>query len=88
MRPFAHVTLGHDAGEDPLARLSEALRGQRCTIESRGLAHEAAANAPHNRLEAVFEVRWHARPEDARVEAALSSLVARMHDGASWSLDR
>jgi len=86
-RRRARVSLGHDAGEDPQARLLDVLRAQRCNVVPRGLAHEAAADAPHKRLEAVYEVRWQARPDDRRVETALSALVARMHDGASWSLE-
>lgn len=84
----AHVTLGHDAGENAHERLTEALRGHGCRIVPRGLSHGPGDEAPHDRLESAFEVKWRARPEDARVETALSSLVARVHDGGSWSLDR
>jgi putative Mg2+ transporter-C (MgtC) family protein len=84
----AHVTLGHDADDDARELLDDALRGCRCRVVLRGVAHHTAETAAHRRLDASFEVRWRARPGDDAVETALSALVARMHEEASWSIER
>lgn len=83
----ARVLLGHDLGDDPQRQLTEALH-RHCRITPLGLEHQPGEGAPHTHLDAAFEVRWRARPEDTRVEAALSALVARLHDAASWKIER
>ncbi|WP_091995038.1 MgtC/SapB family protein [Paraburkholderia lycopersici] len=84
----AHVTLGHDAGDDARRLIDEALRGRRCRVALLGVTHHTAETAAHRRLDASFEVRWQARPDDHAVETALSALVARVHEEASWTIER
>lgn len=84
----ARVTLGHAPGDDARALLDEAVRGRRCRVLTLGLTHHTADSAPHRRLDAHYEIRWQAAPGDDGMEAALSSLVARLHDEASWSIER
>ncbi|SDE45064.1 MgtC/SapB family protein [Paraburkholderia lycopersici] len=84
----AYVTLGHDAGDDARKLLDDALSGRRCRVVLRGVTHHTAETASHQRLDALFEVRWRARPDDDAMEAALSALVACMHEEASWSNER
>lgn len=83
----ASVTIGHDVGDDAYRHLADALRPHDCRILRLGLARRPEADTPHDRLDARFEVRWRAQPGDARVEAALSGLVAHLHDTASWSIE-
>ncbi|NLP60266.1 MgtC/SapB family protein [Paraburkholderia sacchari] len=84
----AHVTLGHDAGENPRERLEAALHGHRCLVVPLGVAREVGEGIAHGRLNASFEVRWQASPNNDAIENALSELVARLHDEASWSIER
>lgn len=84
----AYVTLGHDAGDDARKLIDDALRGRRCRVFLLGVTHHTAQTAPYQRLDASFEVRWQATPGDDAVETALSSLVARLHEEASWSIER
>lgn len=84
----AHITLGHDAGNDARKLIDEALRGSRARVVLLGVTHHTAETASHQRLDASFEVRWQALPGDDAVETALTSLVARVHEEASWSIER
>lgn len=85
----ARVTIGDNAVDDANERLAHALRALHCQIAPRGVSHAGpGADTPHDHLEATFDIRWRARLDDARVEAALSSLVAELREGASWSLER
>nr|WP_112177849.1 MgtC/SapB family protein [Paraburkholderia unamae] len=84
----AHVTLGHDAGHDACKLIDEALHGRKCRVLLLGVTHHTAETAAHRRLDASFEVRWQARTGDDSVEAALSTLVASLHEESSWSLER
>ncbi len=84
----AYVTLGHDAGVDARKLIDDALRGCRCRVMPLGVTHHTAETAAHQRLDASFEVRWQAPPADEAVENALSALVARQHEEASWSIER
>lgn len=84
----AYVTLGHDADDDVRGVIDAALREHRCRVLTRGAARRPAESLPHSRLETSFEIRWRARPCDDAVERALSALVARSHDDASWSIDK
>lgn len=84
----AYVTVGHDADDDARHLLDEALRGRRCRILPLGAARAEGEGVPHGRLNTSFEVRWQASPNDDGVEGALSALVARLHDDASWSTER
>ncbi|QNB17578.1 MgtC/SapB family protein [Paraburkholderia tropica] len=87
----AHVALGHDAGEDARHLLDEALRdctNRHCRVLTLGVSHRLAESIPHGQLEASFEVRWQAPPGDDSVERALSALVVRLHDEASWSIEK
>ncbi|CAG9226033.1 Protein MgtC [Paraburkholderia tropica] len=87
----ARVALGHDAGDDVRPLLDEALRDCRdchCRVLALGVSHRLSESIAHGRLKASYEVRWQARPGDETVECALSALVARLHDEASWSLEK
>ncbi|MCG5076059.1 MgtC/SapB family protein [Paraburkholderia tagetis] len=84
----ARVTVGHDVGDDARQLLEEALHGRRCLVVPLGVTHQAGEGVPHGRLDASFEVRWQASPYDDAVEIALSGLVARLHNEASWSIER
>jgi putative Mg2+ transporter-C (MgtC) family protein len=79
------LTLVQRAGTDTLAdALAHALSAHHCEIVPRGLNREA----DDTRVEASFEVRWHAKPGDNRVERELSRLVELSGDSASWSVER
>lgn len=83
----AYVTLGRDAGYDARKLIDDASRGSRCRMDLLGVTRHTAQMAAHQRLDASLKVRWQATPGDA-VEAALSSLEARPHKEASWSIER
>ena len=84
----ALVTLGHDTDDNARELLDAALRNGHCRILLRGVTHQTSESAAHRRLDTSFEVRWRARPGDDAVEVALSGLVARVHEVASWSIER
>lgn len=86
----AHVALAHDVGDDVRHLLDEALRDcpdRHCRVLTLGVSHCLAESIPHGRLKASFELRWQARPGDG-VEHALSALISRLHNEASWSIEK
>lgn len=79
------LTLAQRVGTDALVdKLTDALAAHRCSVVPRGLSR----GPDEMRVEARFEVRWLAKPDDIRVERELSRLVELSGDSATWSAER
>ena len=79
------LTLVQRAGTDALVdTLGRVLSSHGCEVIQRGLHR----GPDEMRVEARFEVRWHAKPGDTGVERELSRFVELAGDAATWSTER
>lgn len=85
IRRRVQLTLVQRAGTETLVdTLANLLASHHCEIVPRGLSRDV----DDTRVEAHFEVRWHAKAGDIRVERELSRLVELAGDSASWTTER